>query len=608
MKTLLVIFALCINYVLCEKFPVKSFPKKVRPYGNGKILINSAKYDFKSRHNRPDPRPFKGPKTYTVFQVVGIPKTVQGVPESPYFPIDQGYDHKTRVKKVLPDYAWTSHRIKRSAAVNETDKKDDKVKTAAQAKTAPNLSKGNPKSEVTTTKEDVTKTATKIAVSANKEADKKVEPKIVKLIGGNKNPQQRSDAKLDVETIKTKPTTQSGSKGKAKRQTDQNAKPKAKSKHPAAARAKAKGKKKTTVADVGAKKESATNVKAKKNATITRAKTGGSRKKAKKRTGKAAPKRNDKAAPKKDQKPAPQRAKSRRGAKNATKKKPANETRAGKTEKKPKAERRLISAREALIEDYPYVVSIQKDDQHWCSGALLNPRLVITTANCLWKANRVSRMEVRAGSRHIDRDGQVAGIQEVMKHPNWGLRKNPDNDVALILLDRNIRFSHDVHGVDIPNKVMMPAFDDAWVTSWGAERRDGVYDTDSTSLQVYHTRLMDREKCNNITMRFSVIVSENFICLSQSGKAAPCTRDTGAPAVSDGILWGLASWGIRKLCGTERFPAMFSYLASHSNLDFITNATHFLMSDQRHYPYGDRYPSGLPQAPKVGRSKKKSQS
>lgn len=47
--------------------------------------------------------------------------------------------------------------------------------------------------------------------------------------------------------------------------------------------------------------------------------------------------------------------------------------------------RRLISGKDAMIEDYPYVVSIQKDKQHWCAGALLNQRLVITTANCLWK-------------------------------------------------------------------------------------------------------------------------------------------------------------------------------------------------------------------------------
>ncbi|CAD0205109.1 unnamed protein product [Chrysodeixis includens] len=247
-----------------------------------------------------------------------------------------------------------------------------------------------------------------------------------------------------------------------------------------------------------------------------------------------------------------------------------------------------------MIEDYPYVVSLQKNEQHWCSGALLNQRLVITTANCLWKASRLSRMEVRAGSRHLDRGGQMAGIQEVMKHPAWSLRKNPDNDLALVLLDRNIRFSHSVHAVDLPNRVMMPPFDDAWVTSWGAERRDGVYDMHGSTLQVYHTRLMDRGKCNNITTRFSVIVTENFICLAQSGRAAPCTRDTGAPAVSDGILWGLASWGIRKLCGTERFPAMFSYTASHENVDFITNATAYLMADKRYYPFPDRFPEEAP--------------
>ncbi|XP_063833861.1 probable threonine protease PRSS50 [Ostrinia nubilalis] len=209
--------------------------------------------------------------------------------------------------------------------------------------------------------------------------------------------------------------------------------------------------------------------------------------------------------------------------------------------------RRLIAARDALIEDYPYVVSIQKNREHWCAGALLNPRLVITTANCVWKSSRISRLRVRAGSRHTDHGGQTAKIQEVMKHPQWSIRKNPDYDVALLLLDRNIKFSDSVHGVDLPNRVMLPAFEDAWVTSWGAERRDGVVDKKDMSLQVFHTRLMDRGKCNNVTQRFGVTVTDNFICLSQMGRRAPCTRDTGAPAVSDGVLWGLASWGMRRL-------------------------------------------------------------
>ncbi|XP_050356119.1 transmembrane protease serine 5-like [Nymphalis io] len=276
--------------------------------------------------------------------------------------------------------------------------------------------------------------------------------------------------------------------------------------------------------------------------------------------------------------------------KNVVKKnKKAKRERENRHQERKEISRRLIAGRDAMIQDYPYVVSIQKGNEHWCAGALLNPRLVITTANCVWKARSVSRMRIRAGTRHMARGGQVAKIQEVVKHPGWSIRSQPDYDVALLLLDRNIKFSDKVHGVDLPNRAMWPAFEDVWVTSWGSDRRDGIFQGVAVSLQVYHAILIDHDKCNNITQRFGVAVTRNFICVAQTGRRAPCTRDTGAPAVSDGILWGLASWGIRKLCGTERFPAMFSYLASRSNLDFITNATHYLMSDKRFYPYPDRY-------------------
>lgn len=59
-------------------------------------------------------------------------------------------------------------------------------------------------------------------------------------------------------------------------------------------------------------------------------------------------------------------------------------------------------------------------------------------------------MHVRVGSRYTDRGGQVANIQEVMKHPGWKIRKQPDNDIALILLDRNIKY--------LPNNLFLSCF------------------------------------------------------------------------------------------------------------------------------------------------------
>ncbi|KAF9423395.1 hypothetical protein HW555_001204 [Spodoptera exigua] len=590
MKVPLLVFVLYLSYVLGDiivKYGEKNYPKKVRRYGNGKILINS-KYEYKSRTkttttvSTPSTK-----KSYTVFQVVGNPK-IEGVPDSPYFSDDHAFNHKARVKKNLPDYVWSAVRVKRDTEEKLKTTTDNKAKVDQKSTNLPTITNSGKVESPTmrsiqeknidakeanggttiTTEAKTERKEEKVKETYTKEANVNKAQKKTHSKASKKNEKEVVDIKTANNTnILRKPKSKAKSTDAKKERSNRNTKSKGIVKN----KPKEKGVKDASKLD----KKVANENKLKKNETIAKGAVSKKNKKQKKRkvSGKN---------PKKS------KVRSKSKVKKNEKSKSANATRTAA--KIPKAQRRLISAREALIEDYPYMVSIQKDGQHWCSGALLNPRLVITTANCLWKANRISRMQVRAGSRYIDRGGQLVSIQEVMKHPAWGLRKSPDNDVALLLLDKNIRFSHSTHGVDIPNRVMLPPFDDAWVTSWGSERRDGIYDSDSTSLQVYHTRLMDHEKCNNVTMRFSVIVSENFICLAQSGRSGPCTRDTGAPAVSDGVLWGLASWGIRKLCGTERYPSMFSYLASHSNLDFIANATRFLMADKRHYPFVDRFP------------------
>lgn len=130
MKTLLVIFAIYVSSTLGEETTEaikKHYPKKYGTFINGKILINAAKYE---NTNTPVA------KSYTAFQLVGInPKLVQdGVPDSPYFPVDKGYEQKVRVKKILPlDYPWSLLRNKRSAALNvsSVEKEDKNIETKA---------------------------------------------------------------------------------------------------------------------------------------------------------------------------------------------------------------------------------------------------------------------------------------------------------------------------------------------------------------------------------------------------------------------------------------------------------------------------------------------
>ncbi|KAH9631805.1 hypothetical protein HF086_005808 [Spodoptera exigua] len=387
-------------------------------------------------------------KSYTVFQVVGNPK-IEGVPDSPYFSDDHAFNHKARVKKNLPDYVWSAVRVKRDTEEKIKTTTDNKAKVEQKSTTLPTITNSGKVESPTM---------------------RSIQEKNTDAKEANGGTTITNEAKTERKAEKVKETYTKEAVTKAQKKTHS----KASKKNVEKVVVDIKTANNTNILRKLKSKVKSTDAKKERSNRNTKSKGAVSKKNKKQKKRKVSGKNTKKS-----------KARSKSKVKKNEKSKSANATRT--TAKIPKAQRRLISAREALIEDYPYMVSIQKDGQHWCSGALLNPRLVITTANCLWKANRISRMQVRAGSRYIDRGGQLVSIQEVMKHPAWGLRKSPDNDVALLLLDKNIRL--------------------------------------------------------------------------------------------------YLSW-----CGTERYPSMFSYLASHSNLDFIANATRFLMADKRHYPFVDRFP------------------
>ncbi|XP_063629108.1 uncharacterized protein LOC134800551 [Cydia splendana] len=558
----------------------KSYPKKVHPDRDNFKIINEGSYYKKKNQGKPFTR-FPPP----VPQWPAKQKKFDSLPEdSNWFPLDFNGGLTSRVKK-LP-YFKDSRRSKRGAnesksevttkasetQTTEVSKPKENVPTVASTPKNASIARRSGvaknskvsakfraarrgRSKKSARQGGVGKSARLLRTFGKKNLNgkrgmRKRKPRSRVLRTGNdKAPKEKAD---NEKTLKEK----AGNDKKTKEKTGNNNPPKAKSGNDKTPKEKSANDKASKVKAGNDKvpKEKAANEKAANTKQVQSLKGN-----AGKQAGKADAKR---------------RAPSKRNPK----------------ARRPVASRRLISARDADPEDYPYMVSIQKDNEHWCSGAILNPQLIISTANCFWKSKAVSRMKIRAGCQSIDTGGQIAYIAEVRKHPNWSIRKLPENDIALALLDRKLRFSDAVHGVDLPNKAMGPPFDDVWVTSYGAERRDGVFSRLRLTLQVVYMRLMPTGKCAEITKRFGVALHESFFCLEQLGRRAPCTRDTGAPAVSDGVLWGLASWGIRKLCGTKRFPAVFSYVANELNIDFIVNATSEMMGEERKSPFLDRPP------------------
>lgn len=132
-RTLLLIWFFYINNGLCEdkRVLLKTYPKKVLPSGkvyivNSGKIVNTKPLNTKKTYND---------KMYTVFESVGVNSKKINVPESLYFPLEQSYDNKPRVKKVLPDYIWSSLRNKRSVGEkHDILAKDEQHKAKAQKK------------------------------------------------------------------------------------------------------------------------------------------------------------------------------------------------------------------------------------------------------------------------------------------------------------------------------------------------------------------------------------------------------------------------------------------------------------------------------------------
>ncbi|MFB9840615.1 hypothetical protein, partial [Actinoallomurus acaciae] len=95
---------------------------------------------------------------YTAFPAIGEPKAkmrVYNVPDSPFFPLNVP-EQKTRVKKVLPDYAIGSGRKKRSVSHKKTH--DEAVTTKGKVSEAPNKNKTIGRSQKTQSKDSNSKT------------------------------------------------------------------------------------------------------------------------------------------------------------------------------------------------------------------------------------------------------------------------------------------------------------------------------------------------------------------------------------------------------------------------------------------------------------------
>lgn len=128
---------------------------------------------------------------------------------------------------------------------------------------------------------------------------------------------------------------------------------------------------------------------------------------------------------------------------------------------------RIVGGEAAESDEFTYQVSLRSERTrtHFCSGAILTSRWIITSSQCV-HTKVVNEYYAVYGARRLSEAGQTTKIAEVVNHPKY----DPlylENDLALLFTKSKIVFIHDV--VD-PIALPLQASHDgdvAIVSGWG---------------------------------------------------------------------------------------------------------------------------------------------
>ncbi|KAK8756989.1 hypothetical protein V5799_000309 [Amblyomma americanum] len=235
----------------------------------------------------------------------------------------------------------------------------------------------------------------------------------------------------------------------------------------------------------------------------------------------------------------------------------------------PAVHKRIIGGNEAEPNKWAWMAALMRREtgEHYCGGALISNRYVITAAHCTegLKANNIT---IRLGAHNIQepsvnvRDVEVSRIRQ---HPDFQ-KDTFMNDIAVLRLKRPVTFNEYIRPVCLPERPEETYFGKTAVaTGWGTQKFGGPY---SEILREVKLIVWNNTDCNQ---RFAQPITEVFLCAgAKKREGDACQGDSGGPLMvqtrsKQWTLIGVISWGIK--CGEPGVPGIYTR-TSHF-LDYI---------------------------------------
>ncbi|XP_058829149.1 chymotrypsin-2-like [Topomyia yanbarensis] len=218
---------------------------------------------------------------------------------------------------------------------------------------------------------------------------------------------------------------------------------------------------------------------------------------------------------------------------------------------------RIAGGTDAGAGQFPYMVSL-RDSQlvHFCGGAILNNRWIITAGSCA--VGRVpADVTVLTGSLSLTEGGTNHQADRIVIHPQFD-ESTLVNDVAVMRTRTPIVLNGDTFALRMASNYLSMGYG-ALISGWGRQAIDSPEFPDR--LQYITTTVITHTECSNrFEPPYDQRIVESVICTANVEGFGACLGDAGSPLVYNGELHGVVSWGIP--CGMGH-PDVHSRVTSH---------------------------------------------
>lgn len=203
-----------------------------------------------------------------------------------------------------------------------------------------------------------------------------------------------------------------------------------------------------------------------------------------------------------------------------------------------------MGGNETDIAQYPYALQLHYLDQLECGGILVSDRFALTAAHCIYDKT-MEYFVIRAGTSTLGEGGQTFIISEAMFHPKFDLSQD-NYDAALLLLSEAVTISSATLAELTTDDSAITEGATITVAGWGWMELNNNNEYSPTIRDTDLTILGDKECKKSYDTPH---ITEAMFCANYSGSTIRdfCFGDYGGPAVIDGVVQGIISFG--ESCG-----------------------------------------------------------